>query len=586
MIKPAWKGGIVTDFKLDKDIHFDFRLGTKEEPEIVLARNIRFFVEEGQLLGTLRSSIISNQKFKWCTSIDIVDGMGNSIASTEQVRETGGIDDPDYYRWFEHNIHFSLGSWNNVLQGQAKKISVRCKKVSDDIAPTLDAWIESNILEVVHGQVTDADGKPIANAMVQIREKRKKGQKGIAAPGVRTDEQGFYSFDEIRWPYHIGVVIYDEDPAGQGYRHQYKRWNNKSLHGTQNIDFKFEEFPQGTAVLAGQIVKPDGSAVTEFTVNVRNKVDWKDYSGQYLHQFGIIKPFVSSDGKFEISELPQGMFGVGINLTGKEFKGLEHNLKYIRKVCELIDGKTTEVTIETAVKKAVKATLDGRVQYYGRVLYENGKPAVPPTCPWKGAKVYVILRYTDATSTHGGLTEKLGDVDKQGYFTAYLSDEQLENIKNGKYKIEIYHPSYENEAHTHGIGTFPAEMLTQDRNTSKGYRLPHENMSARDNLEQILKSYDMLHELGFVLLDWSDKHNGRFPESLNDLVSLADTETLTWIVENLEYQAGRRTEFKAEIFPVAYDKTLLEKINGTHVLFSNGGVEFLQKRKLEIISNY
>jgi hypothetical protein len=129
--------------------------------------------------------------------------------------------------------------------------------------------------------------------------------------------------------------------------------------------------------------------------------------------------------------------------------------------------------------------------------------------------------------------------------------------------------------------------LTRNRDTSKGYRLPPDGMSVEfENLEQILKSYDILHELGSVLLKWSGSHSGRFPDNLNEVVSFAGTETLTWIMENVEYQAGRRTGHEVEIFPVAYDKTLLENINGTHVLFSNGDVKFLRRREVEIIDSY
>ena len=583
MIKPAWRGGFVRDFKPDKDIHFDLRIGTKEEPEIVFGRNIRFFVEEGQLLGTLRINVRSWPKFKWRTTIDLVDDMGNSIASAEQVRENGGIKYTGDRQEFGHNIHFSLGPWDDVLQEQLITISVKYEQVSEDIATTPDAWIESSKLEVVHGQVTDADGRPLANAWVQIREKRKKGQKGIAAPEVCTDEQGFYSFDGIRWPYTVGVIVYDQDPAGQDYYHQYKRLN-RTLHGTQKIDFKFEEFPHGTAVLTGQIVKPDGSAATEFTVDVRNEVDWKDYSDQYFHVFGFKKYFVSPDSRFEISGLASGIFSIRIFLTGKESEDVEFNLRYTRQVCELMDDKITEVTNEMVVKKVVKPVLDVQEKYYGQILYENGKPAVLPTSPWKGAKVYAQLRTTPAAPLG---VEYI--VDDQGYFAILLTDKQLEKVTTGEYSIKIYYPSCQDEFTSYTIGTFPVEMLTQDRDTAKGYRLPSDDMSVEfENLEQILKSYDILHELGSVLLKWSGRHGGRFPDNLNlnEVVSFAGTETLTWIMENVEYQAGRRTGHEVEIFPVAYDKTLLENINGTHVLFSNGDVKFLRRREVEIIDSY
>ncbi|NIP26069.1 MAG: hypothetical protein GWN67_17015 [Phycisphaerae bacterium] len=583
MIKPAWRGQFVRDFKLDKDIHFDLRIGTKEEPEIVLGRNIRFFVEEGQLFGTLRSNVRSWPKFKWRTTIELVDDIGNSIASAEQIRENGGIKYTGYRREFDHNIHFSLGPWDDVLQEQVKKISVKYEQVSEDIAITPDAWIESSKLGVVHGQITDADGRPVPNAWIRIGDKRRKGQRYAGSRDVCTDGRGFYIFDEIRGPYLVRVTVYNEDPAGQDYFFQYIRLN-RTLHGTQKIDFKFEEFPHGTAVLKGRIVKPDGSTATEFTVDVRNEVDWKDYSEQYLHQFGFKKYFVTSDGRFEISGLASGKSSIGINLTGKEFESIEINLKYTWQVCQLINGKITEITNETAVKKVVKPVLDERVQYYGRVLYENGKPAVPPTSPWEGAKVYVQLRSTPATSL--GVE---GIVDDQGYFAILLTDEQFEKITTGEYSIKIYYPSCQDEFTSYTIGTFPVEMLTQNLDNSKGYRLPPDGMSVEfKNLEQILKSYDVLHELGSVLLKWCDRHNDRFPDSLNlnEVVSFADAETLTWIKENVEYQAGGRTGHEAEIFPVAYDKTLLEKINGTHVLFSNGDVKFLRRREVEIIDSY
>ena len=680
MIKPAWRGGFVRDFKPDKDIHFDLRVGTKEDPEIILRHNIRFFVEAGQLLGTLRSDVRSWPKFKWRTRIDLLDAVGKKIASAEQVRENGGIKYQGRRREFDHNIHFSLGPWDDVLQEQVKTISVKYQQVSEDVATTPDAWIESGKLEVLHGRVTDADGQPVANATVQIREKRKKGQKSIAAKDVFTDGQGFYSFDEIRWPYRVSVIVYDEDPAGQDYYHQYKRLN-RTLHGTQKIDFKFEEFPQGTAVLTGKIVKPDGSAATEFTVDVRNKVDWKDDSGQYLHQFGIKKSFVSPDGRFEISGLASGISSVGINLTGKEFERAEFNVKFFRLSCELLDGKITEVTNETLAKKAwygrvlfedgtpavlpgattkilvwskgfdeghATATVDeegyftarfsddalqrlkseeiwltinvtkstrlfSEIQkekfpfrlmsmdkekagtlninrpafYYGRILYEDGKPAVPPVMPWNGAKVSIRLRGTPATWKDGGITEHLGNLDDQGSFSIILTDEQLKKVEAREYSLEIMHPSYEEERHSYPIGKFPVELLNRGHDAVKGYILPPENMAGEHrHLAQCLDSYDILETLGSLLQQWRAKHNGEFPMSLAPLSSYASVEVFTRIAENIEYQPGETTGHEVEIFPVAYDKTLLENINGTHVLFSNGDVKFLRRREIEIIDSY
>ncbi len=100
---------------------------------------------------------------------------------------------------------------------------------------------------------------------------------------------------------------------------------------------------------------------------------------------------------------------------------------------------------------------------------------------------------------------------------------------------------------------------------------------------QCLNSYDTLETLGSLLQQWQAKHNGEFSASLAQLESDASAEMFARIVETIEYQ-GRRTagpETAASI--IAYDKNLLEIIKGTHVLFSDGTIEFLPQRKLDAV---
>ena len=51
MLKPAGEAELSIDFKLNKDLSADLRVGTKQSPEIVQTSDIRFFVEDGQLRG-------------------------------------------------------------------------------------------------------------------------------------------------------------------------------------------------------------------------------------------------------------------------------------------------------------------------------------------------------------------------------------------------------------------------------------------------------------------------------------------------------------------------------------------------------
>ncbi|MHC4647641.1 MAG: redoxin domain-containing protein, partial [Planctomycetota bacterium] len=63
------------------------------------------------------------------------------------------------------------------------------------------------------------------------------------------------------------------------------------------------------------------------------------------------------------------------------------------------------------------------------------------------------------------------DVDNEGYFTAYLTDEQVEQIKAGEVKMHISYPSYEDQYTGRTVGTFPPELLSPDRDKAGAYRL-------------------------------------------------------------------------------------------------------------------
>ena len=169
MLKPAEKAELIRDFKLDKDLHADLRVGTKQAPEIVNTSCIRFFAEDGQLRGTVRSDICSWPKFKWRTRIVLLDHADRRLASTEHVNENGGVKYQGRRSWFRHCIHFTLGPWDSDLQEQARKVSIQYEQVSEKTEVTPNAWVDSSILPVLHGRVTRPDGRPIANSMVQIR---------------------------------------------------------------------------------------------------------------------------------------------------------------------------------------------------------------------------------------------------------------------------------------------------------------------------------------------------------------------------------------------------------------------------------
>ncbi|MHC4755967.1 MAG: hypothetical protein ACYTBP_12580, partial [Planctomycetota bacterium] len=402
IVKSYILGSVGTDqfkgeFKLSENIRVELRIGMKEERRVVSAGNIRFFKEGEQVLGTLRCVIGSWPKFKWRTKVELLAD-DTVLNHTEHISENGGVKPGRDINHFQHNIHFSLGSWSDVSRAQFFRIGF--EQVSQETETTPQAWVEAKELEVVHGRITGPNGEPIANAVIQIREKRKKGQKTISAPNVRTDKNGYYSYDRINWPYRVGALLYEELYENTGYRFQYKRLN-RVLEGTQAVDFLFDEFPEGSAILSGSF---EGSKAE--VVSARLKVDWKDYLPEYLYQFGYKIPLSTTDGKFEINGLPAGKYLIT--------KGLRYYYE-----CMLVDGQRTEINTEDSKEKV----------WYGRVMFDDDTPAV---LDLPGIETHIV-NFTQGYAK--GMT--IAAVEADGYFAAYISDEDMARLKSGKSSLSI-----------------------------------------------------------------------------------------------------------------------------------------------------
>ncbi|MCK4818689.1 hypothetical protein KA005_23155, partial [bacterium] len=403
-----------------------------------------------------------------------------------------------------------------------------------------------------------------------------------------------------------------------------------------------------------------------------------------LYQLGYRKFFTTEDGKFEISELPAGVYNVAIYPIQNEILEVKEYVRRMSYICELQEGQKVEICAENAREKIwygrvlfedgtpavpdlegvetqiikwfegystgrtiatvnsdgyftmlipdkdieqfksgqawmtvsiAKPGIHHEVQkgkrfpiellfserdkagvlkikrpkiYYGRILYENGKPAVSEVLPWQGARVYVNLRHlrhAPANYYVRGVMERLDNVDNEGYFAAYLTDKQIEQIKAEKYSIQIYHPSYEERRVSFPIGRYPFEMLATEKNSVKGYKLLFEQIEPREfeNLRRELESADKLKELSVALQKYANDRQNIYPDIMQQLENYVDD--LQWFIENVEYlgSGGIKTTSKSPGSAIAYDKALLEIIRSTHVLFLDGHIEFCWPRQLEIL---
>jgi len=327
------------------------------------------------------------------------------------------------------------------------------REVARDYTGDWSLLDENHLLQ---GRLTGPDGQPIRFGEVQVREYQAGPTDSIAAPNLGTNEEGAYKFDGMKWPYRVGALWRDPLPAQRGYRYQYQSLNHV-FEGPQQVDFQFERFPPGVAKLAGRVVDQDGRAVTEFFLRVKTTEfsaslrqgrapdpDGKTYTG-----FGYKVPFVSPDGTFELGGLPEGPVSVDV-------------VAFDNRQYKVNPGK--DVTLEAGKTTSVQVELTRNKLFYGRVLFEDGRPAVIRPAPWEGART--TLRIIDETfpfgRTVGYSSHDIAEADADGWFTVYFLDRELQSLQSGAARLRIRLPGRRQDEWQLG-GVFPFEKLAEDK---------------------------------------------------------------------------------------------------------------------------
>lgn len=233
--------------------------------------------------------------------------------------------------------------------------------------------------------------------------------------------------------------------------------------------------------------------------------------------------------------------------------------------------------------KAGIITIKRPQTYYGRILYENGRPAVLPVVPWPGAQIQITLR--DArTMSPGWMAQPIHfKLDSEGYFAACLSDKLLREIKEGRLEMAISHPSYAREMVSCFTGQYPNELLAKERGSGQAYILSFAGMhEVLSDLKQNLDSAYMMEDLAAAMRRYADDHGGNDPAVLSQLAPyLTDPARLIGPIEYVPPGPAATPEPEKAI--LAYDKTLLDATGNTHVLFRNGHLEFCRPRQLRAL---
>lgn len=94
-------------------------------------------------------------------------------------------------------------------------------------------------------------------------------------------------------------------------------------------------------------------------------------------------------------------------------------------------------------------------------------------------------------------------------------------------------------------------------------------------------SQEKLRKLGVALFMYANDHEEKYPDTLGELkLYVGDERNFQWLLDNVEYLAKGKTVVDHPNTMIAYDKTLLEKGNGTNVLFNDSHVEFVKPNQL------
>ena len=90
--------------------------------------------------------------------------------------------------------------------------------------------------------------------------------------------------------------------------------------------------------------------------------------------------------------------------------------------------------------------------YYGRILFEDGSPAILDPPPWPGAKIKLSFPYVGPARP-----------DSQGYFKLTFTGEQFKELGERKDRRNIYIPDLIKRGWSRAEFTFPANLLSPDK---------------------------------------------------------------------------------------------------------------------------
>jgi hypothetical protein len=243
--------------------------------------------------------------------------------------------------------------------------------------------------------------------------------------------------NQLKWPENL--IVESEIPG--------VTINSNSTKPKRNVYYGLCEFA-------------DGSPPVEFVRGVNSRITlWakKDDDGIGIGSVNNKGYFTILLSDAELADLKKGKTWLTITIGNFLVKARKDNMHF--PVEMLTRDK------ETARPIKVKAP----IYYYGRILFEDGSPPILDPPPWPGAEIQVDIRY-------GGFT----GIDSQGYFKVPLTKERFEKLSAEKPQRNIYIPDLIRRGRAKAEHTFPAHLLSQDKDKAGILKIPRPKLPRKE----------------------------------------------------------------------------------------------------------
>ncbi|MBN1972920.1 MAG: redoxin domain-containing protein, partial [Sedimentisphaerales bacterium] len=311
-----------------------------------------------------------------------------------------------------------LTDWKHIVRFEGFSIDELNDKIQE-----CSEW------DVIEGYVRDPNGKPIENVEVRID----RDSPEYYPPEItQTDEHGYYSIPKPEWSYTILSQWTEILDSNDGQRRQMIKLK-RIFDGPQTINFQFNSFPDEDTILGGKVVDNSDNPVSDYKIWIIDSDYRDDPNKDYICKFDYTLEKTFESGIFRITGLSPGDYHISVFPKSKTYE------ETVFLDVTLENNKVSDNTIRLNSKKA----------FYGRVLFEDGSPAILPDLK------------TDITEPMGEASwATLASLDNDGYFEVLLSEREIQEFQTSKKQLWVLLKRYH-------IGMFPFDLLTPEHDKAK-----------------------------------------------------------------------------------------------------------------------